>query len=155
MKRKSASQAAFWNLRASFTLLAFVKGALLVVLAAGASSEAFAQAKLMKPIPNAAQTNAAKAGFHITDDNFWASTGGPQGGDVATLVTNANGFVFAGTQGGGVFRSSDNGATWTPVNTGLTSTDIHALATNSAGDLFAGTFGGAFRSTDNGDTWTS
>jgi photosystem II stability/assembly factor-like uncharacterized protein len=64
-------------------------------------------------------------------------------------------YVFAGTLGGGTFRSADNGETWTPVNNGLTATDVRALATNAAGDLFAGTFGGVFRSTDDGDTWTA
>jgi photosystem II stability/assembly factor-like uncharacterized protein len=60
-----------------------------------------------------------------------------------------------------VYRSTDNGESWTVVNTGLTSTDVAALAINpSNGHIFAGTLsqmgegGGMFRSTDNGDTWT-
>ncbi len=48
---------------------------------------------------------------------------------------------FAGTDGG-VFRSSDNGDNWSPINTGLTDTDVLALAFNSNGDIFAGTNGG-------------
>ena len=72
------------------------------------------------------------------------------------LATNPNGDVFVGTQGGGVFRSTDNAETWTGVNNGLTDTNVQALAINSAGDIFAGTFSsGVFRSTDNGDTWTA
>ena len=31
--------------------------------------------------------------------------------------------------------------------------NVHALAINSSGDIFAGTFLGVFRSTDNGDNW--
>src|SRR2546423_14554288 len=85
---------------------------------------------------------------------FWASTAGPQGGDGLALDTNVNGYVFVGTQGGGVFRSSDNGETWTSVNSGLTTTDIRALAANAAGDVFAGTFSGGFRLDNNGDSWT-
>ncbi|MGH7452726.1 MAG: T9SS type A sorting domain-containing protein, partial [bacterium] len=47
----------------------------------------------------------------------------------------------------GVFRSTDNGEHWTPINTGLTYAYVIALAINSKGYLFAGTDGGGvFRS---------
>ena len=46
--------------------------------------------------------------------------------------------IFAGTDGNGVYRSSNNGSSWVAVDTGLTSNDVHALAIK--GDtLFAGT----------------
>ena len=32
--------------------------------------------------------------------------------------------LFAGTDGGGVFLSTNNGTSWTAVNTGLTNTDV-------------------------------
>jgi photosystem II stability/assembly factor-like uncharacterized protein len=78
-------------------------------------------------------------------------------------VINSNGEIFAGTAGcgDGIYRSTDNGDSWTLANTGLTSTDVATLAVNdSNGHIFAGTHsvmgqgGGMFRSTDNGDTWT-
>ena len=47
----------------------------------------------------------------------------------------------------------DDGESWEAVNNGLTATNVRALAVNSDGDIFAGTFGGVFRSTDDGDTW--
>jgi photosystem II stability/assembly factor-like uncharacterized protein len=84
-------------------------------------------------------------------------------GTLASLAINPGGDVFAGTTGcgDGVYRSTDNGDNWTLANTGLTSTDVVALAIHSAnGHIFAGTYsqmgegGGMFRSTDNGDTWT-
>jgi hypothetical protein len=63
--------------------------------------------------------------------------------------------LFAGTNGSGVFRSTDSGASWTAVNTGLTNNTIYALVVNS-NDLFAGTNGsGVFRSTDNGTNWAA
>jgi hypothetical protein len=41
----------------------------------------------------------------------------------------------------------DSGAKWNALNTGLTVTDVYALAINSSGQLFAGTNGGGvFRS---------
>ncbi|MDH3268393.1 MAG: T9SS type A sorting domain-containing protein, partial [Ignavibacteria bacterium] len=60
--------------------------------------------------------------------------------------------------GGGVYRSIDDGSTWMPVNNGFPSPsgiDVHTLASNSAGDIFAGTSHyGIFRSTDDGENWT-
>jgi hypothetical protein len=87
--------------------------------------------------------------------NFWQQTNGPYGGIIEALTINNDGHIFAGTYYGGVFRSTDNGNHWSPINTGLTNLFINALAINSAGHIFAGTFfgGGVFRSTDNGDTW--
>lgn len=63
-------------------------------------------------------------------------------------------FIFVGTGGGGIFRSSDGGTTWTAVNTGLTNLTIFALTVKGS-DIFAGTVGGGVhRSSDNGLTWT-
>jgi photosystem II stability/assembly factor-like uncharacterized protein len=84
-------------------------------------------------------------------------------GLIWSLAINSQDHIFAGTAGcgQGVYRSTNNGDSWELTNTGLTSTDVAALAINAAdGYIFAGTFsqfgegGGIFRSTDNGDTWT-
>jgi len=40
--------------------------------------------------------------------------------------------VYAGSNGGGVFRSTDNGSHWTAFNSGLPSPYVHAFATNGA-----------------------
>lgn len=70
---------------------------------------------------------------------------------VESLVTNGSA-VYAGTLGG-VFRSTNQGVTWQPVNTGLTATRVFTM-TNARGAIFAGTEGsGLFRSTDNGASW--
>jgi len=69
--------------------------------------------------------------------------------------------VFAGTMGGGVYRSTDNGNSWTQVNNGLTMLHVYAITANS-NYVFAGTYHngnisgqGVFRSADNGQTWTA
>jgi hypothetical protein len=54
-----------------------------------------------------------------------------------------------------VFLSTNNGTSWTAVNTGLTSTNVHALAVSGT-NLFAGTRGGGvFLSSNNGISWTA
>jgi hypothetical protein len=67
--------------------------------------------------------------------------------------------LFAGADGDGVFRSTNNGTSWTLVSTGLTNTRIYALAVFPAPVgyfLFAGTFGGGvFLSTNSGTSWTA
>jgi photosystem II stability/assembly factor-like uncharacterized protein len=52
-----------------------------------------------------------------------------------------------------VFRSTDNGATWTAANGGLEFNDVVRFAVIGT-SLYAGTARGVFRSTDNGATWT-
>ncbi len=68
--------------------------------------------------------------------------------------------IFAGTYGGGVFLSTDNGISWTGVSTGLMDSLVNTLAVspNGAGgvNIFAGTEGGGvFLSTNNGTNWTA
>ncbi|MGH2411184.1 MAG: WD40/YVTN/BNR-like repeat-containing protein, partial [Chloroflexota bacterium] len=65
--------------------------------------------------------------------------------------------LFAGLQGGFLYRSTDDGATWQESDTGLPSAeDIASLAVGvgARGPIYAGTGGaGIFVSTDNGSTW--
>jgi ligand-binding sensor domain-containing protein len=69
------------------------------------------------------------------------------------------GEIFAGTLGDGVLHSSDNGTTWTHVNSGLTDTVVYSLALEGAGSssprLFAGTTTGVFVTSDDGANWHS
>jgi len=82
----------------------------------------------------------------------WSQTNGLSGRKVNEIITlGAN--LFAGTDGG-IFRSTDNGANWTQVNTGLTDTTIVALAVSDT-IIFAGAAAsGVFRSNDNGTNWS-
>jgi ligand-binding sensor domain-containing protein len=62
--------------------------------------------------------------------------------------------IFAGTYGGGVFLSTNNGTSWTAVNSGLKDSSVRCLAT-SGSNIFAGTDSGVFLSTNNGTSWTA
>jgi photosystem II stability/assembly factor-like uncharacterized protein len=68
--------------------------------------------------------------------------------------------LFAGTQGYGVLRSTDEGLTWHLADSGLTDSGsrmVYCLANSTLGtqdtSILAGTQGGMYRSTDNGMTW--
>ncbi|MBS1806764.1 MAG: hypothetical protein JST84_01065 [Acidobacteria bacterium] len=61
--------------------------------------------------------------------------------------------IYAGTNSG-IWRTTDNGTTWTQVNTGLATTDVRSMAVGGT-TIYAGTNGGGvFRSTD-GTNWTA
>jgi photosystem II stability/assembly factor-like uncharacterized protein len=64
--------------------------------------------------------------------------------------------VFAGTEGRGIYRTTNSGDTWIMVNSGLTDLNVQALAIDpqSTQTIYAATRGGGvYRSTDNGANW--
>lgn len=66
--------------------------------------------------------------------------------DITAIIVSSPGNIFVGTSGG-VVHSSDGGASWINVNSGLLDLDIGGLTINSAGRLFVSTNKGLFRST--------
>ncbi|MGI0493685.1 putative baseplate assembly protein [Alkalinema pantanalense CENA528] len=63
-------------------------------------------------------------------------------------------YLFAGTAGSGIFRSTNLGDRWEAVNTNLTDLQIRCLTLSDTGELWVGTAsGGVFRSINNGDVW--
>ncbi len=100
--------------------------------------------------------------FRVTDNPYlWEKAGatGLTNQNVFTLAAAGNN-LFAGTNGGGVFVSTDGGNNWTAASNGLTLQRIRALAV-SGNNLYAGTIGGTpgatpnevFISEDNGQNW--
>jgi photosystem II stability/assembly factor-like uncharacterized protein len=88
--------------------------------------------------------------YRSTDHGIsWATidNGFPGLNSVLSLAADSIGNIYVGTEDQGAFLSSDNGDTWTTINSGLPDFDVIALAVNSHGLLFAGTFaGGVYRS---------
>jgi hypothetical protein len=76
---------------------------------------------------------------------------------VGTLVVDPHDstVLYAGTQGGGVFKSVDEGRSWAATNNGLSHTIIRSLIVHpvESSSLFVGTDGGVFKSTDGGEQW--
>ena len=86
--------------------------------------------------------------------------GGPTGGSITSIAVDPanSSTVYAGTDGGGIFKSSDGGQSWAAANSGLTDPDLNvvAIAPSSPETLYVGTDGsGVFKSTDGGQTWSA
>ena len=91
------------------------------------------------------------------NESGWVQTNGPYGGRILALHEVPKGVLFAGTIGSGIFRSTDRGDTWAPVNTGLDfeterTVFIRAFAHNG-GLIYAGASDALYRSTDGGESW--
>ena len=91
------------------------------------------------------------------DEKGWVQTNGPYGGHVSTLYATSEGVLFVGTHGAGIFRSTDLGDSWIPVNTGLHYEPGEGLFVSAFAQkrrmLYAGTIDGLYASIDDGDTW--
>ena len=90
-----------------------------------------------------------------TVDGSWVQTNGPYGGSVQCFAVSGRN-LFAGTDGGGVFLSTNNGTSWTAPSAVVPNPRYVVALAVSGTNLFAGTrFGGVFLSTDNGRSWTA
>ncbi len=76
------------------------------------------------------------------------------GANVHSLRTNGT-LTYGGTEASGFHVSTDDGASWTQQNNGLTSNFVKTFAV-SGSNLFAGTNGpaGAYMTTNNGANWS-
>lgn len=90
--------------------------------------------------------------------DFWERISGLDGLTIFSLAINSSGDIFAGADTSyGVFRSTDNGNSWT---SGLDTLQINGIVIKSNGEILVSTLdyllgGGVFHSTDNGDNWTN
>ena len=83
---------------------------------------------------------------------------GPDGGSVVCLKadpSNTN-IVYAGTLSTGVYKTTNRGAAWTPISSGLGSMFIDSLEVdpNNGNIVYAGTHGaGVYKSVNGGASW--
>jgi hypothetical protein len=93
-------------------------------------------------------------GFSFTTNNgdSWSTTGlqETQPGTLAVIGSN----IFAGTRYNGLFLSTDDGISWSPLDSGLTDTNVLDLMADE-GNLFAGTENGVFLSPGRSAKWVA
>jgi photosystem II stability/assembly factor-like uncharacterized protein len=93
------------------------------------------------------------------EPNVWKSHG-PEGAYIRAIVIDPQNPVtlYAAADFAGVVKSSDGGAHWGSVNSGLTRPYVNVLAIDptASGTLYAGIdYGGVFKTTDGGASWTA
>ena len=105
------------------------------------------------------QGTAANSQNDIESDKIgWMQTKGPYGGTIISLHATPEGTLFAGTNGGGIFRSTDGGDTWVAASDGLQVPPDRRLPSllvlmQKGKTLYAGANNNLFYSIDNGDSW--
>ncbi|MEP7271440.1 MAG: Ig-like domain-containing protein [Acidobacteriota bacterium] len=92
----------------------------------------------------------------ISSPGVWRPTAGPDGGTI-TAFTNVGGAICAGTEGVGIYRSTDSGAAWLSANTGLGNGFVTSFATLQVpgSPLFVGTASGVYRSLNGCQSWVA
>jgi photosystem II stability/assembly factor-like uncharacterized protein len=82
---------------------------------------------------------------------------GPEGGSIRALAVDpaAPSTLYAGSDGGGVWKSADAAASWSPANAGMGNIQVSALAIDphDPRTLYAGTEIGVWKSADGGVSW--
>lgn len=84
----------------------------------------------------------------------WQTIANVKFGDPISAMVSDNEFIYAGTSGNGVVRTSDNGVSWNGASLNLYTVNVTSLAVGD-GNLFAATTGGVYRSSDHGGEWTT
>ncbi len=90
-----------------------------------------------------------------TADGEWRQTAGPVGGSTFVLGSDGD-TVLTGGGGGGVFRSTDGGTSWSVAHDGLPLIESLTDLVPAGNDTwYASTYRDVFRSLDAGQTWES
>lgn len=80
----------------------------------------------------------------------WVKVGGPSIGSVTCIAVDGI-KIYAGTYGGGIFRSTDNGNSWSEANGGLNSLFVTSISIS--GSKIYAVAGSIFLSVDEGTSW--
>lgn len=93
--------------------------------------------------------------FRSNDNgNSWTFSGTVVPDHQIIFLSKHSSNMYASVDSVGLFISNNNGNTWSPINNGLTTTQINAFAVSGT-DIIIGTDSGAFISANNGGLWTS
>lgn len=97
-------------------------------------------------------TAALSLPTHLVAQNLWERVNGLLRVQTKAVAINRNGDIFVATRQG-VFRSLDDGRTWTTVNNGLHNVVSLALLIDARNNIFLGAAEGLYQSKDNGANW--
>jgi photosystem II stability/assembly factor-like uncharacterized protein len=99
-------------------------------------------------------------GIVLSDDNGFTwrqsnNTGLPPKFSSAYRLEKSGTNTYLGTNAAGVFKSTDFGESWFPINNGITAADVNSIYFDNEGILYSANWSNGFqKSTDMGETWT-
>ena len=94
--------------------------------------------------------------FAADKEIVWELIGPGEADQVNSISVGTDGLVYVGTDVGGVYFSSNNGESWSPINNGIKNYNITTpvlIDPENKKNLYAGTLGGFYKSDDAGKTW--
>lgn len=95
--------------------------------------------------------------LRLAEASVWECFGPPTGGEILTLTQAPADpeVLYAGTRGGGVYKSIDRGESWRPANQGLINATVYAIAIDprTTATVYLATSGGLLKTTDGARTW--
>lgn len=96
------------------------------------------------------------AGDPGTTEDDWIASGSFASNEIIwAMATSNNGTMYAGTWGGNIYSSTNNGDEWNKINDGMGVGFVWSIAIdNSNNKIWAATEKGLFASENNGDSWT-
>ncbi|MBK9097926.1 MAG: S8 family serine peptidase [bacterium] len=95
---------------------------------------------------------------NLFPQDFWQPTNVPGSyGKIYSIVfhPNTTSTLLAGTETGGILKSTDSGDNWFQSNTGLSPQRVNKIYIRPDGNIYAGTSQGVYYSTDLGNSWLS
>jgi photosystem II stability/assembly factor-like uncharacterized protein len=85
----------------------------------------------------------------------WSNTGLPPKFAVALRLAKSGTNTYLGTNAAGVFKSTDFGESWFPINNGITAANVLDICFDNEGTIYTANWSNGFqKSTDNGKTWS-
>ena len=100
---------------------------------------------------------AGYGGVLISTDGgrtFAKASGDVPENELSAVEVSPAGHVFVGGLNGKLFRSTNNGAAWTDVSSGLGPSQVRCMAWTATAMFVGKTSDGVYRSTDDGATWS-
>jgi photosystem II stability/assembly factor-like uncharacterized protein len=98
---------------------------------------------------------ATEEGYAAEDDPFWEDDyAGGADFHLNKIARAGDGTIFITAEGGNIYRSTDNGASWVTLESPYGGSFFSALPLNNGDVMTFGLRGNIFRSSDNGLNWS-